>query len=188
MVVVGSILVSLLVLLLALIVVVIAIYNGLVRSRLRTREAWSAIDVQLKRRADLVPNLVEVVRGYAAHEQDTLTEVIRARGALQQAQGANQAAEADNMLTQALGRLFAVVEAYPQLKASDNFMALQRDLYDIEDKVAYARQFYNRNVLDFNIRIQVFPQSILAAIFGFTPAEFFESKEAQGNVSVSFKK
>ncbi|WP_211364272.1 LemA family protein [Propionivibrio limicola] len=168
--------------------VCILIYNGFVRSRLRVQEAWSAIDIQLKRRADLVPNLVETVKGYAIHEQDTLAEVTRARSALQDAQGAMQAAEADNFLTQALGRLFAVVEAYPELKASENFISLQKDLYDLEEKIAYARQFYNRNVLDFNTRIRVFPQSIVAAMFGFAPMEFFESGERRGNVNVSFKK
>ena len=165
----------------------IAIYNGMVKSRLRVQEAWSAIDVQLKRRADLVPNLVELVKGYAAHEKDTLTEVIRARGSALNARGAHQAAEADNVLTQALGRLFALAEAYPQLKASDNFIALQKDLYDVEDKIAYARQFYNLNVLDFNTRIQIFPQSIIAALSGFKPVEFFESPDAQGRVSIRFK-
>jgi LemA protein len=186
--IVGWIITFLIVIMIALGLIAILIYNGLVRSRLRTKEAWSAIDVQLKRRADLVPNLVEVVKGYAAHEQDTLTEVIRARGALKDARGAIQAAEADNFLTQALSKLFAVVEAYPQLRASDNFISLQKDIFDIEDKIAYARQFYNRNVLDFNTRIHVFPQSILAVIFGFTPVEFFESKEQLGNVSASFRK
>ncbi len=184
---VGLIIGILAALLLTLALAGVLIYNGLVRSRLRAREAWSAIDVQLKRRADLVPNLVETVRGYAAHEQETLGAVIRARSALQGAHGANQSAAADNLLTQALGRLFAVVEAYPQLKASDNFIALQKDLYDVEDKIAYARQFYNRNVLDFNTRIQVFPQSVFARMFGFEPAEFFESAEALDKVQVSFR-
>lgn len=163
-------------------------YNGMVRSGLRVDEAWSAIDVQLKRRADLVPNLVETVRGYCAHEQGTLTEVIRARGAVQEARGAQQAAAADSVLTQALGRLLAVAEAYPQLQAAENFLALQKDLFDIEEKIAYARQFYNRNVLDFNTRIQLFPQSILAALFRFTPREFFEATDAQTAAPVSFRK
>lgn len=167
---------------------VLLIYNRFIKSRLRVEEAWSTIAVQLKRRADLIPNLVEIVRGYAAHEQDTLTDVIRARSTVQDAHGPIQTAEADNVLTQALGRLFAIVESYPQLKASENFILLQKDLYDIEEKIAYARQFYNRNVLDFNTRINLFPQSVIAAIFGFKPKDFFESEGVQTNISISFKK
>lgn len=165
----------------------IGIYNGFVRARVRTDEAWSAIDVQLKRRNDLVPNLVETVKGFAAHEQDTLTEVIRARGAVSRAQGPAETAKADGMLSQALGRLFAVSEAYPTLRASENFLALQKDLYDVEEKVAYARQFYNANVRDFNTRISVFPQSVLANLMGLAPREFFETDEAaRASAKVSF--
>ena len=165
----------------------IGVYNGFVRARVRTDEAWSAIDVQLKRRSDLVPNLVETVRGFATHEQDTLTEVIRARGALTGAHGPAETAKADGLLTQALGRLMAVSEAYPQLKASENFLALQKDLYDVEEKVAYARQFYNANVRDFNTRISVFPQSVLANLMRLTPREFFETDEAaRASVAVRF--
>lgn len=166
---------------------VLVVYNGFVRGRLRSREAWSAIDVQIKRRADLVPNLVETVRGYASHEQETLEGVIRARGAVVQAQGAAEAAGADQLLTQALGRLFAVVEAYPQLKASDNFTALQKELSDIEEKVAFARQFYNRNVLDYNTRIEVFPQSIIANVLNLKPLTFFEATDTPTQVRVSFQ-
>jgi LemA protein len=155
----------------------LGIYNGLVRSRVRTREAWSGIDVQLKRRADLVPNLVETVRGYASHERATFENVTRARSMLQQASGPAQAAEANNQLSQALRSLFAVAEAYPQLRASENFMALQNELTDIEEKIAYARQFYNRNVTDFNTRIQVVPNVFIANMFGFQPFEFFEAEE-----------
>lgn len=165
----------------------IGVYNGFVRARVRTDEAWSAIDVQLRRRSDLVPNLVETVRGFAAHEQDTLTEVIRARGALTSAHGPAETAKADGLLTQALGRLLAVSEAYPQLKASENFLALQKDLYDVEEKVAYARQFYNANVRDFNTRISVFPQSVLANLMGLAPREFFETDEtARAPAAVKF--
>ena len=167
---------------------VLLIYNKFIKSRLRVEEAWSTIAVQLKRRADLVPNLVETVKGYAAHEQDTLTDVIHARSMIQDAHGPIQTAEADNILTQALGRLFAIAESYPQLKASENFILLQKDLYDIEEKIAYARQFYNRNVLDFNTQINLFPQSIIAAIFRFEPKVFFESDETQANVGISFRK
>lgn len=168
--------------------VVLATYNGFVRSRLRSREAWSAIDVQLRRRSSLVPNLVETVKGYAGHERETLEEVIRARGGLQQASGAGATADANNILTQALGRLFAVVESYPKLQASENFMALQKELADIEEKIAYSRQFYNQNVLDFNTRIQVFPQSVIADLFRFQPLEFFEPEGGREEVKVDFSK
>ena len=165
----------------------LGMYNGLVRSRVRTREAWSGIDVQLKRRADLVPNLVETVRGYASHERETFENVTRARAMLQQAGGPAQAAEANNQLSQALRSLFAVAENYPQLKANENFMALQSELTDLEEKIAYARQFYNRNVTDFNTRIQVVPNVFMANMFGFLPFEFFEAEEAAREVpKVSF--
>jgi len=165
----------------------LGIYNGLIRSRMRTREAWSGIDVQLKRRADLVPNLVETVRGYASHERETFENVTRARAMLEQATGPAQAAQANNQLTQALRSLFAVAEAYPQLRASENFMALQSQLSDIEEKIAYARQFYNRNVTDFNSRIQVFPNVMIANMFNFQPFEFFEAEEEAREVPhVSF--
>jgi LemA protein len=155
----------------------LGIYNGLIRSRVRTREAWSGIDVQLKRRADLVPNLVETVRGYASHERETFENVTRARAMLEQAGGPAQAAEANNQLTQALRSLFAVAENYPQLRASENFMDLQNELSDIEEKIAYARQFYNRNVTDFNTRLQVFPNVMVANMFNFQAFEFFEAEE-----------
>ena len=163
------------------------IYNGLIRSRVRVNEAWSGIDVQLKRRASLIPNLVETVKGYAAHEREVFERVTEARAALQQAGTAKEATEANNMVTQALGRLFAVAEAYPQLRASENFMALQKELADIEEKIAYARQFYNRNVTDFNSRIQVFPNVMIANMFNFQPFEFFEAEEEAREVPhVSF--
>jgi len=166
---------------------VVGVYNGLIRSRVRTREAWSGIDVQLKRRADLVPNLVETVRGYASHERETFDSVTRARSMLQQAGGPAQAAEANNQLTQALRSLFAVAENYPQLRASENFMALQSELSDIEEKIAYARQFYNRNVTDFNTRIQVVPNVVIASMFNFQRFEFFEAEEeAREAPEVSF--
>jgi LemA protein len=165
----------------------VGIYNGLIRSRVRTREAWSGIDVQLKRRADLVPNLVETVQGYAAHEREVFENVTRARSMLEQAGGPAQAAEANNQLSQALRSLFAVAENYPQLRANENFMALQRELSDIEEKIAYARQFYNRNVSDFNSRIQVFPNVMIANMFNFQRFEFFEAEEeAREAPEVSF--
>lgn len=153
-------------------------YNGLVRSRMRTREAWSGIDVQLKRRADLVPNLVETVRSYAAHERQTFEEVAQARSAVHQAQGPAQATDAHAKLTEGLARLFAIAEAYPALRASENFIQLQKELSDVEEKIAYARQFYNRNILDYNTRVNIFPQNLVAQLFDFQPAEFFETDEA----------
>jgi LemA protein len=165
----------------------VGLYNRLVRSRVRTREAWSGIDVQLKRRASLIPNLVETVKGYAIHERGVLEEVTRARSALQEAGGAAEAAGANNMLTQALSRLFAVVENYPQLRASENFMDLQDQLADVEEKIAYARQFYNRNVAEFNTRIISIPDVIIARMLGFQRFEFFEAEEqAREDVQVSF--
>jgi LemA protein len=162
-------------------------YNALVRAQKRTQEAWSGIDVQLRRRASLVPNVVETVRGYAEHERETLEEVARARGALQKADGAGATGAASNMLTQALGRLMAVVESYPQLRASDSFTSLRDDLRDTEEKIAFARQFYNRNVLDYNTRIETYPDVILARNFGFTAAEFFETDGGgRAEVHVSF--
>jgi LemA protein len=165
----------------------IMIYNGLVRSRLRVREAWSGIDVQLKRRASLIPNLVETVKGYASHERETLENVTAARARLQQAGTPAQAAEANNMLTQTLRSLFAVAEQYPDLKANQNFLELQRELSDIEEKIAYARQFYNTNVLSYNAKTETFPSVIFANLFGFQPSEFFEAEEtAREDVKVSF--
>lgn len=165
----------------------VGMYNGLVRSRLRCREAWSGIDVQLKRRSSLIPNLVETVRGYAAHERETLENVTRARAMLDQAGTAQQAAQANNMLTQALRSLFAVAEAYPELKANQNFLHLQEELSDTEDKIAYARQFYNRNVLAYNTSVHTFPTVFIANMFGFAPEEFFEAEEeARADVRVSF--
>ncbi len=167
--------------------IVMAMYNGLVRSRLRVKEAWSGIDVQLKRRASLIPNLVETVKGYAAHERETLENVTAARARLQQAGTPGEAAQANNMLTQTLRSLFAVAEQYPDLKANQNFLELQRELSDIEEKIAYARQFYNTNVLSYNSKTQTFPSVIMANMFGFQPSEFFEAEEeAREDVKVSF--
>ena len=165
----------------------LGVYNGLVRSRVRAREAWSGIDVKLKRRASLIPNLVETVKGYAAHEKQVLENVTRARAMLEQAGGAAQAAQADNVLTGALRSLFAVSENYPQLRANENFLALQQELSDVEEKIAFARQFYNRNVMVFNTRIQVFPSVIIANMFNFERFDFFEAEEtAREDVQVSF--
>ncbi|EKD66898.1 MAG: LemA-like protein [uncultured bacterium] len=163
------------------------VYNNLVVLRVRIKEAWSGIDVQLKRRSDLIPNIVETVKGYAKHEKDVFKTVTEARSALMNAKTPHQAAAADNMLTGALKSLFAVAEAYPELKASDNFRDLQRQLEDTEDKVAYSRQFYNGQVLSFNTMIQMFPHVLIANMFGFKAEEFFEANdEERKSVKVKF--
>lgn len=162
-------------------------YNGLVSVRQRVREAWSGIDVQLKRRASLIPNLVETVKGYAAHERGTFDSVTEARTRLMGAQGAHEAAEADNQLTGALKSLFAVAEAYPDLKANQNFLELQHELSDVESKIAYARQFYNTNVRDLNTKVQTFPNVLIARQFGFHEEEYYETEEeSRADVHVSF--
>ncbi|MFA6512929.1 MAG: LemA family protein, partial [Patescibacteria group bacterium] len=161
-----------------LIVYLAAQYNGFVILKTRIQEALSGIDVQLKRRADLIPNVIETVKGYAKHEKSVFTEVTKARTALMGAQSPKEKAEADNMLSGALKSLFAVAEAYPDLKANTNFQDLQRQLEDTEDKVAYSRQFYNSNVLDFNTKVQMFPSNLIANAFAFKPFEFFEAEEA----------
>ena len=162
-------------------------YNTLIRSRVRVNEAWSGIDVQLKRRASLIPNLVETVKGYAAHEREVFQRVTEARAALERAGGAKEATEANNMMTGALRHLFAVAENYPQLRASENFMDLQNELTDTEEKIAFARQFYNRNVMDFNTRILVFPTVAIARMMNLQPFDFFGTEEeAREDVKVSF--
>lgn len=169
------------------IVVAMAGYNQLVRARNQVREGWSGIDVQLVRRASLVPNLVETVRSYAHHERQTFEHVVRARGALQTAGGAHDAANANDALSYALSRLFAVAESYPQLRASEPFRRLQTELSDIEEKIAYARQFYNRTVLDYNTRVHTVPSVLVARTFGFPPAEFFGAdSDARSEVRVRF--
>jgi len=165
------------------------LYNSLVTSRMHVRESWSGIDVQLKRRSSLIPNLVETVKGYAAHEREVFENVTKARAALMSAGDAKAAAEANNQLTGALKTLFAVAENYPQLRASENFMQLQKELSDIESKIAYARQFYNGNVMSYNTKIQIFPNVLVAGPFGFKPADFFAAtEEEKADVKVSFEK
>lgn len=161
-----------------LVIFVIGVYNGLVTLRARIQEALSGIDVQLKRRADLIPNLVETVKGYAKHEKEVFENVTAARSALMSAGSIGEKAQADNMLTGALKSLFAVAEAYPELKANTNFQDLQRQLEDTEDKVAYSRQFYNSNVLDYNTKVQTFPSNVFANMFGFKTYDFFKADEA----------
>jgi LemA protein len=162
-----------------LVVWLIAMYNGLVRSRNRVDEAWSDIDVQLKRRYDLVPNLVNTVKGYATHERELLERVTEARTRAMGAGTAHDKAEAENMLSGTLKSLFAVAENYPDLKANQNFLELQRELTDTEDKIQAARRFYNGNVMDFNTKIQVFPTNVFAGMFSFTKREFFEANGAE---------
>ncbi|HET6171721.1 MAG TPA: LemA family protein [Gaiellales bacterium] len=157
-----------------LIIFLVGIYNGMVRSRNRVDEAWSGIDVQLKRRHDLIPNLVETVKGYAAHESGVFEAVTQARANAMGAQGPAQAAAAEGQLSSALGRLFAVAEAYPQLRATENFQQLQAELTNTEDQIAGSRRIYNGNVQDYNTRIQTFPGTLFAGTFGFTKREFFE--------------
>jgi LemA protein len=151
-------------------------YNSLVKNRNRVDNAWSQIDVQLKRRHDLIPNLVETVKGYAAHERGTFEAVTNARANAINAQGPEQTAAAENQLTGALKSLFAVAEAYPDLKANQNFLQLQEELTATEDKVAYARQFYNDSVLTYNTKIQQFPTVILAGMFNFDKRDFFDAE------------
>ena len=187
------IVVGIIIVLVVLIVFIfVGMYNGLVRSRNRVKEAWSGIDVQLRRRASLVPNLVEIVKGYAAHERETFEEVTRARSQLEQAQQGGSPADtamANNMLTGALRHLFAVAEAYPQLQAADNFRQLQTEMSDIEEKIAFARQFYNSNVLGYNNRIQTVPAVFIAGMFGFTAEEFFEAdEEGRAEVRIDFSR
>jgi LemA protein len=160
----------------AALVVVVVLYNRMIRLRNEVDTGWANIDVQLKRRNDLIPNIVEAVKGYAAHERGTFEEVTKARAAMAGAQGPAAAGEADNLLTAALGKLFAVAEAYPDLKASDNFLQLQNELSATEDKIAAARRYYNATVLRFNNSIQTFPAVILAGIFGFVKREFFAAE------------
>jgi LemA protein len=155
------------------------LYNGLVTAKTRIDEAWSGIDVQLKRRTDLIPNLVETVKGYAAHEKSIFEEVSKARASLMQATSPKAAAIANDQLTTTLKSLFAVAENYPDLKASQNFLNLQQQLGDTEDKIAYSRQFYNSNVLDYNVKIKVFPNVLLANLLGFKEVEFFKAEEEE---------
>ena len=163
------------------------LYNGLVKLRNAVDGAWAQIDVQLKRRYDLIPNLVETVKGYAAHERETLEAVITARNAAMAAKGPGDQATADNMLTGTLKSLFALSEAYPDLKANQNFLALQEELTGTEGRIAYARQYYNDIVQRYNTKIQTFPSAILAGMFGYKAREYFEAEpESQGNVKVQF--
>jgi LemA protein len=155
----------------------IGAYNGLVRLKNQVKNAWAQIDVQLKRRHDLIPNLVETVKGYAGHEKTTLENVIKARGAAVQAQGPAEQGKAEGMLSAALGRLMVVVEQYPDLKANQNFLALQEELTSTENKIGFSRQHYNDSVMTYNTRTESFPANIVAGMFGFKGEEFFELED-----------
>jgi LemA protein len=173
-------LIVLIVVVLLLLVGLVVLYNRFVRLRNRVDNAWAQVEVQLKRRWDLIPNLVETVKGYAAHERETFEAVTNARAAAQQAKGPGEAAQAEGLLGQALGRLFAVAEAYPELQADENFRQLQTEVAETENRVAVSRQVYNDTVLTFNNAIQTFPGVVLAGPFGFAAREFFEvGEEAQ---------
>jgi LemA protein len=165
-----------------LLLVFVVQYNGLVRLRNRIDNAWSQIDVQLQRRHDLIPNLVETVKGYASHEKETLERVVQARNQAVSAQGPAAQGQAENVLTGALRQLFAVAEAYPDLKANQGFLNLQEELTSTEDRVAYARQFYNDSVLKYNNKIQSIPSNIIAGMFNFNEREYFETEEQSREV------
>ncbi|MCK5060155.1 MAG: LemA family protein [Candidatus Pacebacteria bacterium] len=169
-------------------VLFVGVYNGFIKFVTRAKESWSDIDVQLKRRYDLIPNLVNTVKGYAQHEAGTFDSVTKARAAAMGAQGLEEKGKAENMLSGALKSLFAVAEAYPDLKANQNFLELQRELSDTENKIQAARRFYNTNVRDLNIAIDTFPQNFVAQIFKFSKMEFFalEEEAAKEPVKVSF--
>ena len=174
-----------------LVIVVIVIYNSLVQLKVRVEEAWSDITVQLKRRADLIPNLIETVKGYAAHEKAVFERVTEARSAVMSAtqQGPAETAKAENMFESALKSLFAVAEAYPDLKANENFLHLQQELVDTEDKIQASRRFYNGGVRDLNTKIEMFPSNIIAGMFSFKKREFFEVEDmasVENPVAVKF--
>jgi LemA protein len=190
----GAAIIALIVVAVVVVLIVVwlfAIYNGLVRLRNQTKNAWSQIDVQLKRRHDLIPNLVETVKGYAAHERQTLEAVTQARNIAQSAvgKGVGEQAKAEGELSGALSRLLAVVEKYPDLKANQNFLALQEELSSTENKISFSRQYYNDSVLHYNNKIQMVPSNIVAGIFGFKTGEFFEvpAGEEREAPKVSFK-
>ena len=179
-----------LLLLLALILIAVVMYNGLVQSRNKVKNAWSQIDVQLQRRFDLIPNIVEAVKGYMGHEKDTLTKVTELRSSWANATTINEKAELDNQLSGALKTIMAISENYPELKANQNFSELQEELRSTENKISYARQFYNDSVTMYNTKLEVVPTNLIASMFNFQPEELFktDSEEARQNVKVDFSK
>ncbi|OGD92961.1 hypothetical protein A2697_05575 [Candidatus Curtissbacteria bacterium RIFCSPHIGHO2_01_FULL_41_44] len=163
------------------------LYNGLITARIRVKEAWSGIEIQLKRRSSLIPNLIETVKGYAKHEKQVFEQVTKARSALLSAKSPKDAAGANNMLSGALKTLFAIAEAYPNLRASENFKELQEEISDTETKIAASRQFYNANVMDYNTKIKIFPNFVVANLLGYKVEEFFEAEEAaKKDIEVKF--
>lgn len=183
----GTLLLVLIIFAVVILLWIIGIYNRLVVLRNRIDNAWSQIDVQLRRRYDLIPNLVETVKGYAAHEKGVFEAVTQARASMASAQTVTEQGQAQNMISDALKSLFAVAEAYPELKANQNFMMLQEELSGTESKIAYARQFYNDTVMSFNTMIQSFPASIIAGSFGFAQRDYFPMEDAaRAPVKVSF--
>ena len=180
-------LIILIVIIIIILVAIVAIYNGLVTARNKVKNAWAQIDVQLNRRADLIPNLVETVKGYAAHESSVFEDVTAARAGLMNANGVKEISDANNQLSSTLKTLFAVAENYPELKANENFKDLQAQLAQTEDKIAYSRQFYNDCVLMYNNKCETFPSSIFAGMFNFKQADFFEAAgEARSVPKVEF--
>lgn len=179
--------IKIIVVLVLIILSIISTYNELVRLRNKVKDQWSQIDVQLKRRCDLIPNLVETVKGYAKHEKGTLEAVIKARNTFLTAKSPEDEMKASKEITTALNKLFALAEAYPDLKANENFTSLQNTLSETEDKISYARQFYNDNVMNYKNKIEMFPSNIVAGIFNFKPEPFFEAtEEERKNVEVKF--
>ncbi len=164
--------------LVVIVIFVVGLFNTLVRLRNQTKNAWSQIDVQLKRRHDLIPNLIETVKGYMVHERETLENITKARNLAQQAQGVGDASKAESQLSSALSQFFVVVENYPDLKANQNFLSLQEELTSTENKIGFARQFFNDQVLGLNNKIQMFPSNVVASMFNFKEEEFFEIEVA----------
>ena len=179
-----------LIIIVVLIIAVILMYNSLIQLRNKAKNAWSQIDVQLQRRFDLIPNLVESVKGYMSHEEGTLTKITELRTSWAQAQTVGEKAELDNQLSGALKTIMAVSENYPDLKANQNFSELQQELQNTENKISFSRQFYNDSVTMYNTKLEVFPSNLIASMFGFKPEDLFkaESEEARQNVKVSFDK
>ena len=180
-----------LIIILVIVVLIIAFfagnYNSLVSLRNKVKDQWSQIDVNLKRRNDLIPNVVETVKGYAKHEKGTLEDVIKARNTFISAKTPEEEMKASGEITQAVSKLFALAESYPELKATENFMNLQNELKETEDKISYARQFYNDTVMTYNNKVQMFPSNIIANMFNFKPETFFEAEESERkNVEVKF--
>ena len=176
------ILIIVIIIIIALILFLISTYNGLVKSRNKVKNSWAQIEVQLNRRGDLIPNLIETVKGYAAHESKVFDDVTQARAGLMNANGVQEMADADNTLNQTLKSLFAVAENYPDLKANENFKNLQNQLEETENKISYSRQFYNDTVLMYNNKCETFPSNLFANAFGFKQAEFFKAQEGTETV------